>query len=123
MKLLILLWAATPNHPELLGAPFVYAATAAALDAEVEVHFSGRSVRLLVAGVAEQLPCEPWGRPNVYACMRDAAAAGARFLACSTALQGYVLPGEAMIPEYGGAAGAATLLQRTLDPGWRTMVF
>ena len=35
MKLLILLWAATPDRPELLGAPFVYAATAAALDAEV----------------------------------------------------------------------------------------
>ncbi len=123
MKLLILLWTAAPDRPELLGAPFVYAATAAALDAEVEVHFSGRAVRLLVAGIAEQLQCEPWDRPNLYACMRDAAAAGARFLACSTALQRYVLPGEAMIPEFGGAAGAATLLQRTLDPGWRTMVF
>jgi predicted peroxiredoxin len=123
MNVLILLWAATPDRPELLGAPFVYAATAAALDAEVEVHFTGAAVRLLVAGVAEQLQCEPWERPNLYACMRDAAAAGARFLACSTALKRYVRPGEPMLPEFAGAAGAATLMQRTLDPAWRTMVF
>jgi hypothetical protein len=122
-KLAILLWAATPDRPELLGAPFVYAATAAALDAEVEVHFSGRAVRLLVAGVAEQLPCEPWDRPNVYAWMREAAEAGVRFLGCSTALKQNVREGEPMIPEFAGAAGAAMLMQRTLDPEWRTVVF
>jgi predicted peroxiredoxin len=123
LKLSILLWAATPERPELLGAPFGYAATAAAMDAEVEMHFSGRAVRLLVADVALRLPCPEWNRPNVYDCMRDAAEAGVRFFGCSTALKTQLQAGERMIAEFRGAAGSATFIQRSLDPDWRTLVF
>lgn len=54
-KLVILLWAATPERPDLYVMPFVYAAVAAAMDCEVEVHFTGPSVRLLIEGVAAAL--------------------------------------------------------------------
>ena len=50
--LAILLWSVDVERPDLAAAPFVYAAAAAALDAEVEIHFAARSVRLLVAGEA-----------------------------------------------------------------------
>ena len=57
-KLAILLWSATPERPQLCATPFVHAAAAAAFDCEVEIHFAGPTVRLLVAGVADGL--RPW---------------------------------------------------------------
>jgi len=113
-KLAILLWAAPLDEPELLKAPFVYAAAAAALDAEVEIHFSGRTVRLLVAGEA---------MPEIAATLRDVARDGVRLLGCSSALKRHVREGETMIAGFAGAAGAASFAQRSLDPGWRTLVF
>lgn len=113
-KLAILLWAAPLDQPELLRAPFVYAVAAAAMDAEVEMHFSGRTVRLLVAGEAGT---------QIYDYMKEVAAEGVRYLGCSSALKRHVRDGERMIAEYAGAAGAATFAQRALDPEWRTLVF
>jgi predicted peroxiredoxin len=52
-KLTLLLWAATPDHPDLCVTPLVHALAARALDAEVEIHFAGPADRLLVAGVAD----------------------------------------------------------------------
>jgi predicted peroxiredoxin len=121
--LALLLWSATPERPDLLAAPFVYAMAAAALDAQVEVHFAGRAVRLLVAGEAARLRSADWSEHTIEGFMRDAARAGVRFLACGTALAAHVRDGEAMIPEYSGAAGAAAFAQRALDPAWRTLVF
>ncbi|HUL95949.1 MAG TPA: peroxiredoxin [Usitatibacter sp.] len=122
-RLAILLWSATPERPELLAAPFVYAAAAAALDAEVEMHFAGRAVRLLVAGEAAHLRSPDRGKQSIDVFMRQAAAVGARMLACSAALAEHVAPGETMVEEYSGAAGAAAFAQRALDPQWRTLVF
>ena len=113
-KLAILLWAAPLDQPELLRAPFVYAQAAAAMDAEVEMHFSGRTVRLLVADA---------GNGEIKQYMKEVAAEGVRFLGCSTALKRHVADGEKMIAEYAGAAGAASFAQRSLDPEWRTLVF
>jgi uncharacterized protein len=113
-KLAILLWAAPLDQPELLRAPFVYAQAAAAMDAEVEVHFSGRTVRLLVADAEHQ---------EIKKYMNEVAAEGVRFLGCSTALKRHVRDGETMIADYAGAAGAASYAQRALDPQWRTLVF
>ena len=122
-RLAILLWAATPERPELVAAPFVYAAAAAALDAEVEVHFGGKSVRLLVEGEAAKIRSSEWSGESVLALMQQAAANGARFLACSTATRAYVQANEKLIAEHSGNAGAAAFAQRALDPQWRTLVF
>lgn len=120
-KLAILLWAATPEQPDLCAAPFVYAAAAAALDCEVEMHFAGSSVRLLVPGVAERAVTS--GCKNIYAFMREASSLGVRFFACSMATNQHI-PGEtAMIPELSGAAGATAFVARVIDPDWRTMIF
>jgi uncharacterized protein len=113
-KLAILLWAAPLDQADLLRAPFVYALAAAAMDAEVEMHFSGRTVRLLVDGEAER---------ELHDFMSEAAAEGVRFLGCSSALKRHVREDEKMIAEYAGAAGAASFAQRALDPQWRTLVF
>lgn len=121
-KLAILLWAATPERPELCAAPFVYAATAAALDCEVEIHFSGPSVRLLVEGVAAGLGASQ-RRPAIADFMGQAANLGVRFLACAMALKAHLREGERLIPECAGTPGAGAFVERTLDCEWRTLVF
>lgn len=122
-KLALLLWAAGPDDPDRCAAPFVYAAVAAAMDCEVEIHFAGRAVRLLVPGVAEALYSNTARDKSIAAFMRDAAEHGARFLACGMALHEHVAPGEPLIADCAGRAGAAAFVQRTLDPAWRTLVF
>ncbi|MBI2307137.1 MAG: DsrE family protein [Rhodocyclales bacterium] len=122
-KLAILLWASDLERPDLAAAPFVYAAAATALDAEVEIHFAGRSVRLLVAGEAAQRDTSPAGGRSLYDFMQDAARGGARFVACSMAWREYVADGEATIAEFAGQAGATAFIARTLDAEWRTLVF
>lgn len=122
-KLAILLWSTDLDRPDLAAAPFVYAAAACALDAEVEVHFAGRSVRLLIDGAAEGKSTADNGGRSLYAFMQDAAQGGARFLACSMAWHEYVIGSETTIPEFNGQTGATAFVARTLDPAWRTLVF
>ena len=123
-KLAILLWSVDLERPDLAAAPFVYAAAAAALDAKVEIHFAGRSVRLLIAGeAAARSTSDTEGSRSLYEFMQDAAHGGARFLACGMAWAEYVGAGEATIPELAGHAGATAFVARSLDPEWRTLVF
>lgn len=122
-KLAILLWAASPETPQLCATPFVHAAAGAALDAEVEIHFAGPAVRLLVEGVAAKLRPWPGMETSVYAMMRQAANLDAKFLACAMAMNALVGSEEQLIPEYAGTAGASAFVQRTLDPAWATLVY
>lgn len=122
-RLAILLWSADPERAELCAAPFVHATTAAAIDCEVEIHFSGRAVRLLVAGVAESLRPSSEREVSVYHFMRQAADLGVRFVACAMALKAHVAEDERLIPEHAGTAGAAAFVARALDPEWATLVY
>jgi len=122
-KLAILLWNATADRPQLCATPFVHAAAAASLDAEVEIHFAGPTVRLLVAGVAADLRPWPDMEATVYDMMRQAANLDVRFLACAMAMNALVGPDEKLIPEYSGTAGASAFVQRSLDPEWATLTY
>ena len=122
-RLALLMWAATPDRPELCVTPLVHALAARALDAEVEIHFAGPAVRLLVAGVADALYATPAREKSIGDFLREAGAAGTRFYACSMASAAWIASAESLIPEYSGAAGATAFVARTLDPAWRTLVF
>lgn len=122
-NLLILLWAATPERPDLCAMPFIYAATAAAMELGVEVHFTGPSVRLLMEGVAAGIRVSAQSDTSLYDTMQTAAQHGARFVACSMALREHTQAHEAKITEFSGVAGAATVVMRSLDPEWRTLTF
>ncbi len=122
-KLAILLWSATPERPQLCATPFVHAAAAAAFDCEVEIHFAGPAVRLLVAGVAESLRPWPGVDTSIYQMMRQAANLDVSFRACAMAMGALVGPDEALIPEYSGTVAASVFVQRALDPEWATLVF
>ena len=119
--LAILLWAATPEQPDLCAAPFVYAMAAAALDAEVEMHFAGQSARLLEEGVAAQAMTS--GGKTLYAFMHEASALGVNFFACSMAADRYLPDSVTRTALLTGEAGATAFVDRVLDAQWRTLVF
>jgi hypothetical protein len=122
-KLAILVWSLSPERPELAAAPFVYAAAAAAMDCEVEIHFAGTAVKLLEPGVAGRMYSSSARERSIHDFMRDASGRGVKFLGCQMAFHAHDLVDRPLIPEYSGAAGAAAFVARTLDPEWRTMIF
>ena len=122
-KLAILLWSATAEHPQLCATPFVHAAAAAAFDCEVEIHFAGPTVRLLVAGVADGLRPWPGVDTSIYQMMRQATNLGVSLRACAMAMGALVAKDEALIPEFGGTIAASAFVDRALDPEWATLVF
>lgn len=121
--LALLLWACDPDDPVRLATPFFHASAAAAMDAEVEIHFSARSVLLLKPGLAAQLYAGSDRSKSIYGYMQEAASFGARFLACSDALASQGLRLDELIPEVDGAGGAVRFMARALDPDWRVLSF
>ncbi|UCV03418.1 DsrE family protein [Dechloromonas denitrificans] len=121
-KLALLIWAATPEHPELLVTPLIHALAARALDAEVEIHFAGPAVRWLVEGVADAAYATPSREKAIGDFLREVVSEDVRLLACGMARAAWVGAGETLIPP-AGAAGATAFVGRALDPAWRTLVF
>jgi len=120
----ILLWSADPDAPHRLATPFFYAAAAAALELEVEIYFTARSVRLLVPGVAESLRASPHHPKTILDAMREAVNHGASLLACSDALHANsIADSQLLIPECTGRGGAVQFMSRAADLHWRTLVF
>jgi predicted peroxiredoxin len=123
INLAILLWAAAPETPHLCVAPFMYAAAAAAMDAEVEIHFAGKSVELLLDGVADRLHASDGETRSIHAFMQDAAGMGVKFYACSHSLAAHLRGRRDFIPEMSGVTGAASFVARMLDSQWRVLTF
>jgi len=121
--LAILLWAAEPESPHRLVTPFFHAAAAAAMDLQVEIYFSARSVLLLKPGVAQALRASDRHDKTVLDAMREAVSHGAVLLACADALDANGLVGAELIGECSGRGGAVQFVARACDPDWRTMVF
>ncbi|ATE62017.1 DsrE/DsrF/DrsH-like family protein [Thauera sinica] len=122
-KLAILVWAADPGRPELCATPFYFAAAAAAMDAEVEMYFTARSVELLRKGIAEAIEAAAGSGRSVADFRRDALALGVRLYACPAAMVSHGIADAELIPEVAGQAGAAAYLGRALDTAWRTLGF
>ena len=101
----------------------MHAAAAAAFDCEVEIHFAGPTVRLLVAGVANGLRPWPGVDTSIYQMMRQATNLGVSLRACAMAMGALIGKDEALIPEFGGAIAASAFVDRALDPEWATLVF
>lgn len=121
-RVTIVVWSAGPDRPVLAAAPFVYALTARALDAEVEMHFTSTAVRWLLQGVAAEAYTDAARTKTVADFIAEAKAAGVRLLACSMALAEHQR-GEALIPECDGHAGAAAVMAASLADDSRTLVF
>jgi predicted peroxiredoxin len=119
----LLLWAATPEHPELAVTPLVHALAARALDGEVELHFAGPAVRWLVEGVADAVWSTPARDKSIGDWLRELAASGVSLYACSMAYAAWVCEQERLIPECSGQVGATAFIARQCEPRWHILVY
>ena len=122
-KLVMMLLTISPDQPHLCGTPFFQAASAAAMDVEVEVYFASSATRLLVRGVAEGIHPSDNKEKSVYGFMQDAAQLGVKFFACGGALAAYAITPELLIPECTGVAGGASYICRVMDDEWKSITY
>jgi len=96
-RLLILLVNTDPRNVEELGAPFYYAAVAAAMDYEVDVLCTATAGKLMFNGVAEALTIKQGEPMTVYGWIKEA--------------------------ECSGVMGAAAMIQCVMDGSCRVLTF
>lgn len=122
-RLLIVLMNTDPRNPEELGAPFYYAAVAAAMDYEVDVLCTATAGKLMFKGVAEAIRIKPGDPKTVHDWIREAHEHGARFWACPANLDLFDRSETDLIPECTGMMGAATMIQDLMDGDCRVLTF
>jgi uncharacterized protein len=122
-RLLIVLVNTDPRNVEELGAPFYYAAIAAAMDYEVDVLCTATAGRLMLRGVAETLCVKPGDPKTVYDWIKEAHDQGARFWACPANLELFDKAEDDLIPECKGLMGAAAMIQDIMDAECRVLTF
>jgi len=122
-RLLIVLMNTDPRNAEELGAPFYYAAVAAAMDHEVDVLCTATAGRLMLKGEAEKLHVKPGDPKTVYDWIKEAHDQGARFWACPANLELFDKPESDLIPECKGLMGAAAMIQDIMDGDCRVLTF
>jgi predicted peroxiredoxin len=122
-RLLIVLMNTDPRNVEELGAPFYYAAVAAAMDYEVDVLCTATAGKLMLRGVAEALSVKPGDPKTVHDWIKEAHEQGARFWACPANLELFGKAESDLIPECKGLMGAAAMIQDVMDGDCRVLTF
>ena len=122
-RLLILLVNTDPRNVEELGAPFYYAAVAAAMDYEVDVLCTATAGKLMFKGVAENLTIKQGEAMTVYGWIKEAHGQGAKFWACPANLELFDKTEADLIPECSGVMGAAAMIQGVMDGTYRVLTF
>ena len=122
-RLLIVLMNTDPRNVEELGAPFYYAAVAAAMDYEVDVLCTATAGKLMLQGVAEKLCIKPGDPKTVHDWIKEAHDQGARFWACPANLELFDKTQRDLIPECKGLMGAAAMIQDIMDGECRVLTF
>lgn len=122
-RLLIVLMNTDPRNPEELGAPFYYAAIAAAMDYKVDVLCTAAAGKLMLKGVAEAIRIKAGDPKTVYDWIREAHDQGACFWACPANLELLDRTESDLIPECRGLLGAATMIQDVMGDDCRVLTF
>lgn len=114
-KLIVILANTDPCNSEEVGAPIVQATVAAAMSYHAEVICTGRSTKLLKAGVAEHVHLKPGETRSVLDFIKEAHAAGVRFFCCSQGLDLVGMHKDDLIPECSGVVGAAHVIEEIMS--------
>jgi uncharacterized protein len=122
-RLLIVLVNTDPRNVEELGAPFYYAAVAAAMDYEVDVLCTAAAGKLLIKGVADKLFVKQGNSKSVHDWIREAHDHGARFWACPANLELLDKTQDDLIAECRGFMGAAAMISDIMDGECRVLTF
>lgn len=129
-RLVVVLASGSQDDPEPALLAFRYAATAAAMDAEVEIHAVGASVSLFRRDALPERTVV--AAPTVNAAMssqdfvsqiREMKSLDIELYVCSAALAEAGLSLSDLIPEVSGVRGAAALLVAGLAPDARLLTF
>lgn len=112
-KLLIVMSNADTSQPEACYAPLFQATVAAALSHDVEVVFTGNSVRLAIAGVAESVEINLDTHKTLYDVIQEAHRAGVCFKACNTCNSS--LSGQELLEEVDEMVGAAYVIGEAME--------
>lgn len=122
-RLVIVLVNTDPRNPEELGAPFYHAATAAAMDFEVDVVCTATAGRLMKRGVAAGLFVKTGSSMSVHDWIRQAHDNGARFWACPANLDLFDMTKDDLIAECSGLMGAAALIEAVMADDTRVLTY
>jgi predicted peroxiredoxin len=122
-RLVIVLLNTDPRNVEELGAPFYYAAVAAAMDHQVDVLCTATAGKLMLKGVADKLCVKPGDPKTVYDWIKEAHDHGAKFWACPANLELFDKSEADLIPECAGVMGAAAMIQDIMDGECRVLTF
>ena len=129
-RLVVVLASGSPADPKPALLAFRYAATAAAMDIDVEIHTVGESVSLLRRDVSQE-PLEvaekstnpAMSSRDFVSQIREMKALDIEIYVCSAALAEAGLSLSDLIPEVSGVRGAAALLVAGLAPDARLLTF
>ena len=129
-RLVVVLASGSHAEPKPAMLAFRYAATAAAMDIEVEIHAVGASVGLLRRDTSPQATevAAPTANPamssrDFVSQIREMKALDIELYVCSAALAEASLSLSDLIPEVSGVRGAASLLVAGLAPDARLLTF
>lgn len=122
-RLLIVLMNTDPRNAEELGAPFYYAAVAAAMDHRVDVICTATAGKLMLKGIAEAIRIKPDDPKTVYDWIKEAHDQGARFWACPANLELFDKSEADLIAECSGLMGAAAMIQDIMDGECKVLTF
>lgn len=113
-KSVVIVMTSGPSAPQRCATPFFLGALLASMDADVRLFFTMEGVKLTQKGVAENLTAMQGGKA-IIEFMRDAKAAGVKFLLCRPALPGYDIEITDVIPEIDEISSGGTLADMILS--------
>lgn len=121
--MIIQLWQASLDQPQLAATPFFFASAAAAMDMDVEIHATGASVEMFVKDNdrRHQLVMPSGRRLSDF--IDDAMRTGVRMHACSTAMRDRNLELTDLIAGFGEVIGMVTMLDRATGEHTTVMTF
>ena len=122
-RLLIVLMNTDPRNAEELGAPFYYAAVAAAMDHQVDVLCTATAGKLMLKGVAADFRVKTGDPKTVYDWIKEAHDQGARFWACPANLDLFDMTEADLIPECSGLMGAAAMMEQVMADDVRVLTY
>lgn len=122
-RVIIQLWQASLDQPQLAATPFFFASAAAAMDMDVEIHATGASVEMFVKDNdrRHQLVMPSGRRLSDF--IDDAMRTGVRMHACSTAMRDRNLELTDLIAGFGEVIGMVTMLDRATGEHTTVMTF
>ncbi|MFM1869667.1 MAG: hypothetical protein RLY99_411 [Pseudomonadota bacterium] len=122
-RLIVQLWQANLDQPQLAATPFFFASSAAAMDMEVEVHVLGASVEMFVKNNERRHQAIPPMNRRLSDFIDDAMRTGVKFYPCSTAMRDRHLQLSDLIDGVGEIIGMVTMLDRSTQENTTVLTF